>query len=270
MPVNQDPHNEITFVVIGVIIVFFVLTAMLVFILLFYQKRKFQNLQRITTMEKHFNETLLQTQLEIQEQTFKDISQEIHDNIGQTLSFIKLNINLVDLDKRQVAEENLAESKQLLTKAIQDLRDLSKMLNTDFIKDAGLANAIEMQLSILRKMEQYNITSGVNGKIESYQLQNELVVFRIVQELLNNIVRHSEACKIDIAINYQPDRLLITVQDNGKGFNVNDQKSGLGLRNMHDRVGMISGSLRITSAPGKGTTAYIELPKQKQAGDGNL
>lgn len=261
MPIDQDPHNEITFVVVGVIIVFLVLTGMLVFILLFYQKRKFQNFQRISSMEKHFNETLLQTQLEIQEQTFKNISQEIHDNIGQTLSFIKLNMNFVDLDKKIAAEENLAESKQLLTKAIQDLRDLAKMLNTDFIKDAGLVNAIEMQLSILKKMDEYTVTSSVIGKSERYPLQNELVVFRIVQELLNNIVKHSGASKIDVAINYQPARLMITVRDNGNGFDVNDQQAGLGLRNMHDRVDMISGTLEIISSPGKGTTACIVLPK---------
>lgn len=268
MPVNTDPHNEITFVIIGVIIVFLVLGGMLVYILLFYQKRKFQNMQRLTKMEKQFNETLLQTQLEIQEQTFQNISQEIHDNIGQTLSFIKLSINMIDIDKREIAEERLSESKTLLTKAIQDLRDLSKMLNTDFINDAGLANAIDQQLGILKKTGLYTVILEVHGKKEKYQLQSELVVFRIVQELLNNIVKHSEADQINIVMDYRQDKLYITVSDNGKGFNVNNESDGIGFRNMHSRIALIHGGIELISAPGKGTTAIIDLPRQKENGDG--
>ncbi len=263
MPLNKDPHNEIIFVVVGVIIVFFVLTGMLVLILLFYQKRKFLNMQRLTTMEKQFNETLLQTQLEIQEQTFKNISQEIHDNIGQTLSFIKLNMNLIDLDKRDIAKDNLAESKTLLTKAIQDLRDLSKMLNTDFINEAGLVNAIDQQLGILRKTGLYKVILDVAGEKEKYPLQSELVVFRIVQELLNNIVKHSEADRINVLMDYRPDKLLIAVGDNGRGFDVANVSNGIGLRNMHSRVALFHGNLDIVSAPGEGTTATIGLPKPK-------
>ena len=267
MPDNH--YNEVVIFAIVGIIVFLVVTGLMIFILLFYQKRRFQHQQQLTNMEKHFQNELLQTQLEIQEQTFQNISQEIHDNIGQALSFIKLNINMIDIDKREAAEDKLAESKTLLTKAIQDLRDLSKMLNTDFINETGLVNAIEQQLSILKKTGVYTTTLDVTGDKEKYQLQRELVVFRIVQELLNNIVKHAEATHINIAMNYQTHTLLITVSDNGKGFNNTAGNDGIGLRNMHNRMSLIHGSINLSSKPSEGTTAVIELPK-KELANGNI
>ncbi len=212
-------------------------------------------------MHEEFEKQLLQTQLEIQEQTFQNISLEIHDNIGQALSFIKLNINTIDIDERDAAKEKLTESKTLLTKVIQDLRDLSKTLNTDFINEIGLANAIEQQLNILQKTGVYSTLLSVNGEAEKYQLQRELVVFRIVQELLNNIVKHAEAVSINIAMDYQAEKLLITVTDNGKGFDALTETNGLGLRNMLNRMTLINGFITINSKPGEGTNAVIELPK---------
>ena len=114
---------------------------------------------------------------------------------------------MIDIDKRDEAEDKLAESKTLLSKAIQDLRDLSKMLNTDFINETGLVNAVIQQLNILKKTGEYSTKIQTSGDLGKYQLQQELVVFRIVQELLNNIVKHAEANSINIEMNYQPEKL---------------------------------------------------------------
>jgi signal transduction histidine kinase len=263
---GKDPYFEIPFAITAGIIVFVILTAMVVFILLFYQKKKFQHHKEITEMEKQYTEELLRTRLEIQEETFKSISQEIHDNIGQALSFVKLNITTINEKIPDEVKEKLTESKNLLSKSIQDLRDIARSLNPDFLSEIGLTGAIEQQLQLLEKTGQYKTSFTINGDVYKNDQQHELVTFRIVQELLNNIVKHAEANTVNIKMSYLPDKLTITVEDNGKGFDVSSMQSaennrGLGLRNMMNRMALINGSIKINSNANEGTNAAIELPK---------
>lgn len=246
-----------------------ILSILVIFIILFiflYQKRYYNHLKEKQEMHSNFQQELLKTRLEIQEETFRNISQEIHDNIGQALSFVKLNLNTVDPHDASVVIDKLSESKNLLTKTIQDLRDIARSLNTDFISEIGLPIAIEQQLQILEKTQQYKIRFSVEGAPYKNNSQRELVVFRIVQELLNNILKHADANEINLEIHYLSEKLIITVEDNGKGFNVEATRtsqlnSGLGLRNMINRMNMINGLIFIDSKPGQGTKATIELPK---------
>jgi two-component system, NarL family, sensor kinase len=212
---------------------------------------------------------LLKTQLELQEQTLQHISQEIHDNIGQALTFVKLNINTIDLYKVEETQSKLAESKELITKAIQDLRHVTKSINTDFINEAGLAACIEFQLHFLEKTGLYTTRLHMAETWCKSQPHTELVLFRVIQELLNNIVKHAEASVIEIRLECHPDKLQITVSDNGKGFlqpvtMPADGNKGLGLGNMKKRIAIIQGSLHIDSIPGQGTTATIEVPAINQ------
>lgn len=252
--------------IIGGVLILSILVVFIIIFISLYQKRYYNHLKEKQEMHSNFQQELLKTRLEIQEETFRNISQEIHDNIGQALSFVKLNLNTVDPNNAAVVIDKLSESKNLLTKTIQDLRDIARSLNTDFISDIGLPVAIEQQLEILRKTDQYEINFLGEGIIYKNNSQRELVVFRIVQELLNNIVKHAEASEINLEMHYLSEKLIITVEDNGKGFNVeamrlSESNRGLGLRNMINRMNMIGGIIHIESKTNNGTKATIELPK---------
>ena len=110
----------------------------MIILVAYINKRKKGLIAEKKAIQSSYENELFKTQLEVQEQTFQDIGQEIHDNIGQALSFIKLNINTINIDDSAAAKEKLLESKQLITKVIQDLQDLSKTLSTDFITKIGL------------------------------------------------------------------------------------------------------------------------------------
>ncbi len=252
-------------VIVGILLMIFLSTVFILSIVR-YNKKLYKHLKEKQHMQTTFQNTLLQTRLEIQEETFKTISQEIHDNIGQSLSFVKLNLNTID-DTSPATKEKITESKNLLTKTIHDLRDIARSLNPDFINELGLYGAIEQQVQLLEKTGEYKTAFMVTGDAYRNDLQRELVVFRIVQELLNNAVKHAAANEVSIVMDYQPEKLSITVHDNGKGFDVEAMDSvqhnnGLGLRNMHNRMTLIKGSITINSKPMEGTTAIIELPKQ--------
>lgn len=249
-----------TVLIISFIVLF--IAALLVFLLVMQKRNHEKHAQEKINMRNTFNQELLQTRLEIQEETFKTISQEIHDNIGQALSFVKLNINTVDVHNPDDTRQKLLESKNQLSKTIQDLRDLAKSLNPDFIGELGLSGAIEQQLQLLQKTGAYKTFISVKGK-EVKSQQQDLVIFRIVQELLNNIVKHADATDIDVAIVYNTDGLVIIVKDNGKGFNSADNNAAksLGLANMRNRMKLINGYININSAAGRGTTVMLELPR---------
>ncbi len=254
---------EIATSIIVVTLLFLLLAGFIIEFFIIFQKRRKEYLVEKLNLQNTFQQELLKTKLEIQEQTFQNISQEIHDNIGQTLSFIKLNINTVSYDISDPDKEKLNESKNLLTKVIQDLRDLSKTLNTDFIKEIGLVKAIEQQLQILQKSGVYKTQLMVTGEAFELSLQLKLVVFRVVQEALNNAVKHSDASSLNVSINYQSEKLVITVNDNGKGFDIKELESnkGIGFRNMVNRMQLIKGSVKVNSTSGKGTSVIIQLLK---------
>ena len=242
------------------------------FVLLFlnvYNKRHSEYIGEKKLMKERFQKELLQTQLEIQEQTLKNISEEIHDNIGQALSLAKLNLNTLPDITDKTLQQKIANSKELVSKAIVDLRSLSRSLDTDYVRDMGLQSAIEYELDMIKKTGAHTIELSVNGALFRFDKQKELILFRIVQEILNNIIKHAKALKIAVHLNYDLDKLQLTISDDGQGvdltpLNENDRGGfGLGIRNMHNRAKLIGADFSMSSTIGKGTEAKIILPKER-------
>ena len=262
----QNLGKDILIIIFASIFILLI-TSFIIFFIVLYQKRQQKYAKEKEEMKVTFEQELLKTQLEIQEATLKNISQEIHDNIGQSLSFIKLNINTIDFSEKENVKEKLFECKNLLTKAIQDLRDISKSLNTDFINEIGLVDALEQQLNLLKKTGLFSTSINVKGTVEKFDLQKELFIFRIVQEVLNNIVKHAAASAIDIDIHYNSGKLKIEILDNGQGFDpaiidkTTNQRKGIGLHNMFNRISLVNGKIHFNTQPGKGTLVQIEITK---------
>lgn len=230
-----------------------------------FQWDKKADLAKQTELENE----LLNARLEIQEQTFQHISQEIHDNIGQSLILAKLNIGKARDKANDDEKERLQSSHILISDAIQQLRDLSKSFNTNYIQETGLARAIEQQLQILRKTDAFTIEYADKTADIRLSPKSELLIYRVVQELLNNIMKHAGANHIIIELNQEEQDLLISVSDNGVGFDVEsrqkDPAKGLGLRNMAHRLNLINGKMSISSQPGKGTTTILTIHTQPEA-----
>jgi len=255
-----------TFTIIAAVIVVIFLGILFLVMMIYYNSKKNKMLKEKLMMQSQFKNELLQTQLEIQEQTFKNISQEIHDNIGQVLSLVKLNINTMDSNKPLPLQEKISNSRTLISKAIQDLRDLSKSLNTDYVIEQGLMRSIEYELEMIRKTGSYDIEFEANGKAYRLDRQQELIIFRIVQEILHNIIKHAKASKINVTASFEPEIFMLAIADNGDGFDAskigseNYEGFGLGIRNMHNRAKMIDADFKLTSSLQDGTTVTLTLP----------
>ncbi|HEY5368914.1 MAG TPA: ATP-binding protein [Hanamia sp.] len=236
--------------------------------MVYYNHRKHKHLLEKQSMQSNFQHELLQTQLEIQEQTLKNISQEIHDNIGQALSLVKLNINTMNYNEPILLQNKINDSKSLITKAIQDLRDLSKSLDTDYVVELGLSRAIEYELEMIKKNGEFQIQFNITGKPYRLENQKELILFRIVQEALHNIIKHAKATAINVELIFEAELVTLKIEDNGNGFdtspleNNNYSKFGLGLRNMENRANIINATFKLTSTLDEGTIITLALPVQ--------
>jgi signal transduction histidine kinase len=229
-----------------------------------YQRRHIAHQKGLETLKSDFEKTLLTTQLEIQEQTFQNVSREIHDNIGLSLTLAKLNLNTINWEKLNNTKENVAGSINLISQAIEDLSYISKTLHTDFIKEHGLLGALELEINKIQKLGIFTIVYDVTGSVIYMQTQKELVIFRIIQEVLNNCIKHAQATAIDILLNFNNEAVQIKISDNGKGFKnemIPGQSSkGTGLMNIVKRAAFINGTCQISSLPGQGTTVTMQIP----------
>lgn len=248
------------------IIILSSLAGFIIYFIIQYQKKQKRDFKAKVKMQAEFEKQLLQTQLEIQEQTLKNISQEIHDNIGQALTLAKINLNTLLPAADQQLQQKITDSKDLVSKAINDLRDLSRSLDTDYVKEMGLQRAIEYELEMLQKTGTIEVQLQVEGAIIRLDKQKELILFRIIQETFHNILKHAEATDLQVAICYEPVKLALCIADNGKGVDLtplhegNNPTFGLGIRNMHSRAKLIGADFTMSSALGSGTEIKIVLP----------
>ncbi len=249
----------IAFILISVLLIF----AMAVFIsVVIYRYQQKQNLyfKDIETLKAAHENTLLQSQLEIQEQTFQNISREIHDNIGLKLTLAKLYLNTLEFADRDKAIEQVNDSVNIIGEAIKDLSDLSRSMSSEIITNNGIIKALEHELNQLKKSGLYQITFSTTGKPVYLSNNTELVLFRIVQEVLNNIVKHAAATDINMQLHFSQNHLIITIQDNGRGFNINENQGGAGLQNIKNRTAILKGDVQINSTGYCGTEIKIKIP----------
>jgi signal transduction histidine kinase len=269
--------KDISFAVICVTIILLLFSGAILFFFLWYQKKKELDKKKIQEMEFEahqlniqYQQELLQSQLEIQEQTLKNISQEIHDNVGQVLSLAKLNLNMMDIKKPEQLEKKINSTLSQVTKAINDLRDLSKSFNTDNIVALGLIQSIAAEMDIINKADSHKTAFRITGSSVMLEPQKELILFRIVQEAMHNIIKHAQAKSLTVHADFSPAQLELTIYDDGKGFNLgplnqeNNKDHGLGIRNMHNRAKMIGADFSMSSTIGSGTMVKIVVPLEGQ------
>jgi len=251
-------------VIYGGTIAFLVLAGFIIFFSILYLKRRNRHIVEKNQMQANYTQELLRSQLEIQEQTLKNISQEIHDNIGQALSLAKLTLSTV-ITNDEIILDKIKNSKQLVSKAISDLRSLSHSLDTDYVKDMGLQRAIEYELEMIRKSGEMETNLKIEGSPVRLDKQKELILFRIIQESLNNIIKHANASKINVELEYGSSEVRLQMTDNGGGVDLGpldegESRFGLGIRNMHNRAKLIGADFKMQSALGEGTIVRIVLP----------
>ncbi|HET6996362.1 MAG TPA: ATP-binding protein [Chitinophagaceae bacterium] len=252
------PKDKIDFVILITGVSFLMLMLVIAVVLLFriYLKRKNKLLLEKELMGIQFEQTLLQSKLEIQEQTFHDISQELHDNIGQMLSLVSINLNTLNAPHEN---DKIAKMDELLGKALTDLRNLSHSLDADYIRNNGWTGLVIKLLNNLEATGKFSTSVELDDELPSLGNEKPIILFRMIQEVVNNIMKHANAKTIYLKGKKENNILVITIKDDGKGFAENLISEGAGLNNLQNRAKMINAELAISSQPTRGTLVTISI-----------
>lgn len=261
---RPESHQLIVIIIAGTIMLL-LLGMFIISFLFFYQRKHNTHITEKEQQQAAFRQELLKTQIEMQEQTLHYVSQEIHDNITQVLSFVKLNLALTGNLSETAKATKIDESRKLVSQAITDLRDLSKSLSFEHIAQLGLVKTIGIEVDRLNKSSIMGASLDVEGQPFTLGNERELVLFRIFQEALNNALKHSAAKLFKIGLRYNPDSFMLTIADDGTGFAMDAKASeGSGLRNMQNRAGLIGAAAAISSEPGKGCSITVSIASLAQ------
>lgn len=253
--------SEEIILITGIAVSLSVIAIGVISLFMVYRNRQLQSIREREKMQSDFNQQLLQSRLEMQEQTFNNISSELHDNVGQILSLAKVQLNIIG-EQDKLDREILAEAKESLSKAMTDLRDIAKSLSSERVQSMPLAEITKQELRRLNHSGIITTSFTTTGLIKALSEQKKLIIFRIIQEAFQNILKHAQAKNIDVIFSYEADRLKIDIADNGKGFNKEllTAKDGLGLSNIMNRASLIGGQAIVESVEDKGTNIIIITP----------
>ena len=208
--------------------------------------------------------------IKAQEEERRKISEIIHDDIGQNITAIKINMSLfeeaINTNNVSKVKERLTETKSLLNHIFDKLYEFGLDLLSPILRDIGLVPALCAYVDRYKKREKINIDFKVINLKKRLNKEIEIVIFRIVQEAFTNISKHACASNIYLSLENKKSKVCVLIKDNGKGFNIKnisdfeELSKGLGLIEMRERIEIVGGSLEIKSSLGEGTQLLIEIP----------
>jgi signal transduction histidine kinase len=245
-------------IILGASSILLLITLFIVMLVMAYLKRDLKHLKEKETMEADFEKQLLRSQLETQEETLNQLSTEIHDNVGQLLNSTKL---LIGVTQRSLSEspDTLRMADETLGKAIQELRSLSKSLNREWLQQFNFIENLEGEINRVNAAKSLEIQlfrpAGISLKAEA-----QIILFRIVQEILQNSMKHAQAKNIEINIKENDEMLSIHITDDGIGFDEANALKSVGILNIKHRTHLLGGTVFWESSPGHGTSVNIQLP----------
>ena len=249
----------VTTIVLGASL--FMMLSIIVGLLIFrYKNNQQKHIIDIQRLQLEFEKQLIQSQTEVQEATFDALGKELHDNVGQLLSTTKM---LLGITERNLSPppDTLVTAYETLSKAIRELRTLSKSLTREWLEQFDLVENLIPELDRLQSSGTIKATLQCDTKIPLPNDQ-QIILFRIIQEALQNAVKHSRASNLNVDVKMVEDTIFITVADDGIGFIDGSHFSGIGLMNMKNRIRILRGRIEWLSTPGQGTTVLIQLPTQ--------
>ncbi len=222
-------------------------------------KRKNAIIQEQIDAEKRFEKEISETQIEIREETLRNISWELHDNIGQLLTLAK-----IQTQNAAQGSHLIQEAANTIGKGLEEVRALSKLINPEALKNLSLIEAVQLEVERYNRMGY--IKASLKQKGESFEVDDkiQIVIFRVLQEFCSNTIKHSKATRLEIEITYNNPLFKVLAKDNGVGFEYQNEKSknGIGLSNIEQRGKLIDADITIHSAKGEGT--QLELTYQSK------
>ncbi|NTE05150.1 hypothetical protein G6M26_51185 [Agrobacterium tumefaciens] len=230
------------------------------------QKKRFQHQKEVLELRESFNQTILQSKLEIQDRTLDHIAKELHANFSHLISLININLAAILSQSSGEVREHVNETKLLAKELMSEVKALSVSLNSDFMLKAGFNKRLEHELERLNKTKRYEVSYQQHGVPVRLPAGEEIVLYRLCQEILNNIVKHSRATSVSVVLRYSEQLIHLSISDNGIGFDKTlaidraFERESTGLLNIAGRAKFINADLQIETSQGNGTLVNLKIP----------
>jgi signal transduction histidine kinase len=253
-------QTDVYILLFGGTLLMFLLAGMLLFFVTSYQKRLLRNKADVERMKSKHQLDLFQSSIDAMEEERRRVSRDLHDEIGAALSMLRLQVGQINFSKDSSTENTeklVSGSKQLIDNTIENVRRISNDMLPHGLEEFGLKYAIE---SLCDKIEEASPLDIQLNAENLTRLENrmELTIYRILQELLNNTIKHAKATEVKIEFITDNQKLTLVYQDNGQGFDLEKiRKNGLGLKNIESRVSMIHGQLTYNATVSNGMEARV-------------
>lgn len=239
----------------------FLIEIVVLMVLLAYRLKAMQD-----TAERLFAEKSIAQQqrteaiLEAEERERVRIARDLHDGIGQMIAAARMALGNF-LAKKNEENEHIQNSLDLLEESIREIREISHNMMPGALTKLGLSTALKQFVNKINALGGLQIELQIIGLKERLNEKIEMMLYRVVQEILSNIIRHAEATKVSIELVKHESELVLVVEDNGKGFDSEEVKNhGIGIKNVATRVEYLNGSVNFDSAIGRGTSVIVEIP----------
>ncbi|MFC0182822.1 sensor histidine kinase [Pseudarcicella hirudinis] len=255
-------QNTTVILIISTSVILLIVGFVLIYAVIF-QRRMLGNQQKIQQLETEKQEALLKAVLETQEFERGRLAQDLHDSVGQVLSAIKLNVR--QLDKLSNVEpvnlprqqELLKTTHELTEDCISEIRNIIRNILPPVLRDFGLASAIKDLAEKVQNSTDISVIYHQEGEDFRFRKENEMLIYRVVQELFNNAIKHSQGSQFKLDYLRNPDALSIIFEDNGIGFDPDQTGAGLGLKGMQSRVQLLKGDLKVYSKQNQGSRTEV-------------
>lgn len=250
----------IIFIVAATLSALALLAGILYFVFM-YKKRQVQIDREMALLQEQFASGLLENTVATQRETMQQIGREIHDNVGQKLTLASLYVQQ-QLMPNSNNPERLADIGKFIDDSLQDLRLLSKTLSCDTHTEADFSMMLKAACDAVNKLGKCTVQYEIEELGSQLNAASRQVLLRVLQEFLQNSVRHAQCTSITVACNLTNNQVQLHLKDNGIGFSLNAvRKSGTGLKNIQARVESIGGTATFNSNTGSGTSLLVTLQR---------
>ncbi len=255
------------FIILATVIWLVFINGIFIFVFQYRKRKVLYDKEKQMISAQHASE-LLNKQLEIQQQTMQDIGREIHDNVGQRLTLASIYANHLAYDNQYPGiRERVAEVGKIINESLAELRSLSKSLTNSDTDPIDLKELVQNECNRVNGLNTCLATCHFTNASFSISTLCKNFIVRIIQEFIQNSLKHSTCNNITLDLNYTDKGLTITAADDGVGFRIDDntagREKGIGLSNIKKRADLLGADLSITSEPNKGVTMTIFIPINK-------
>lgn len=248
----------------GTVLIIVLFLAIVTGIQLYLKKQKSSIAEKAEMLHAH-QQQLMEARLEEQERVMTQVSRDLHDNLSQQIGFLQMNLKgMAESVSNPELQGNYIENCKTITGRLSnDMRNISYSLNSDYIRARGLGEVLEKEVRFINNARGHACELEVEGVYATLPSNTELIIYRIAQEALHNVLKHAHAGRIWIRLCYDEHFMHLYVSDDGGGFDTSSSqfRSGLGIYNMQQRALLLNAQLRIESSLGGGCSLMLKVPR---------